>query len=291
MGRKAVGKKGKRTDILQAAFNCFLKNGYDGTSIREIMKEAKAEVGLFYYYFDGKDDCFRQAQELFAQEYLCGMDAIVESAKIDNFRVLSHLFNELIRIMGDVQSKYSKNLHPSVLGAMRDMLLTRFAPYVKQVLEELVRKGANPQMDLDVAAQFLTYGVGGILTRHPSKDVYYSVEVRKCFNAIMGLSPEESMAMQPLYATQEDAGEILLLLAKQSKSIDGASMIAHMEQEEVLCCKGTSGIDGCVVFDKAMGEILALCTRKTPCEKLIQDVLSTTAGADIIYYNKEKERK
>ena len=58
MGRKAGMEGNKREDILSAAHYCFLEQGYDGTSVRTIMKQAGAEIGLFYYYFKNKDDAF-----------------------------------------------------------------------------------------------------------------------------------------------------------------------------------------------------------------------------------------
>lgn len=48
MARKPVTDGGKREKIVVAAMKCFLEKGYDGTSIRAIMKKAGGEVGLFY---------------------------------------------------------------------------------------------------------------------------------------------------------------------------------------------------------------------------------------------------
>ena len=58
MSRKPVGDGGKRDEIVGAALQLFLENGYDGTSVRSIMNQAGGEVGLFYYYFKNKDKVF-----------------------------------------------------------------------------------------------------------------------------------------------------------------------------------------------------------------------------------------
>lgn len=50
MQKKAVKDNAKKSKILSAAANCFMADGFEGTSIRQIMNEAGAEVGLFYYY-------------------------------------------------------------------------------------------------------------------------------------------------------------------------------------------------------------------------------------------------
>ena len=46
--------------ILEAAAESFFKKGFEGTSIRSIMKQTGAEAGLFYYYFADKSDVFPQ---------------------------------------------------------------------------------------------------------------------------------------------------------------------------------------------------------------------------------------
>ena len=51
MQKKAVKDNARKNIILKAASKRFISDGFEGTSIRSIMEEASAEVGLFYYYF------------------------------------------------------------------------------------------------------------------------------------------------------------------------------------------------------------------------------------------------
>ncbi len=44
MGRRAGGGSGKKEEILSAAQSCFLEHGFDGTSVRSIMKKAGGEI-------------------------------------------------------------------------------------------------------------------------------------------------------------------------------------------------------------------------------------------------------
>ena len=48
MQKKAVKDNAKKSKILSAAADCFMADGFEGTSRRKIMNEAGAEVGLFY---------------------------------------------------------------------------------------------------------------------------------------------------------------------------------------------------------------------------------------------------
>lgn len=44
-----------RTRILDAAERLFARSGYDGVSVREIMREADSQLGLMSYYFTSKE--------------------------------------------------------------------------------------------------------------------------------------------------------------------------------------------------------------------------------------------
>lgn len=46
----------RRRQILDAAANCFARNGFHRTSMQDIVKESGVSAGLVYRYFTGKDD-------------------------------------------------------------------------------------------------------------------------------------------------------------------------------------------------------------------------------------------
>lgn len=46
----------RRREILDAAANCFARNGFHRTSMQDIVKESGVSAGLIYRYFAGKDD-------------------------------------------------------------------------------------------------------------------------------------------------------------------------------------------------------------------------------------------
>ncbi|MBG9500784.1 TetR family transcriptional regulator, partial [Bacillus thuringiensis] len=55
-----MGKSREQTieNILEAAKKKFGERGYDGTSIHEIAKEAKVNVAMASYYFNGKENLY-----------------------------------------------------------------------------------------------------------------------------------------------------------------------------------------------------------------------------------------
>ena len=48
--KKAVKDNAKKSKILSAAANCFISDGFEGTSIRKIMNEAGAEGSVLLLF-------------------------------------------------------------------------------------------------------------------------------------------------------------------------------------------------------------------------------------------------
>ncbi len=57
-GRRARAKAANRAAILDAARNVFARNGYEATTIRDIIRETELASGTFYNYFRSKEEVF-----------------------------------------------------------------------------------------------------------------------------------------------------------------------------------------------------------------------------------------
>ena len=53
-------KSQRRDEIIAAAKKVFARNGFHDTTIADIAKQAELAYGSVYWYFDSKDDLFRQ---------------------------------------------------------------------------------------------------------------------------------------------------------------------------------------------------------------------------------------
>jgi len=63
----AEDKLRRRDEIMAAANKVFARNGFHATTIADVAKEAGLAYGSVYWYFDSKDDLFRQL--IAAEEY------------------------------------------------------------------------------------------------------------------------------------------------------------------------------------------------------------------------------
>lgn len=64
--KKVRNTKGK---IVSAAWKLFYEQGYEETTVEEIIEESHTSRGSFYHYFDGKDALLSSLSYLFDEEY------------------------------------------------------------------------------------------------------------------------------------------------------------------------------------------------------------------------------
>lgn len=187
MARKKVTSGGKKDDIIAAALELFMEHGYANTSIRMIQNKVGSEVGLFYYYFKDKDAVFEQALDLFFEQYKEGFAAVIEKEKGNPDMLMTRFFEYLVRVVEEFRATYADKLHWTVRRAIREQMLEVIEPFLRQIVDILVSYGATPRTDLDVAAMFLTHGVGSMILHedHERFDQKKS-EIIKGIQLIMG---------------------------------------------------------------------------------------------------------
>lgn len=83
VGRPVGGGGGEsRKKILDAAMDVFGKNGYDGSSIREISSIAGMTHGTTYFYFSSKPELYKAAyEEALAETFRYFSDAVDEATE------------------------------------------------------------------------------------------------------------------------------------------------------------------------------------------------------------------
>ena len=68
----------KRTAILEATLRLISKNGFHGTAMSKVAKEAGVSAGIIYHYFDSKDDLmdelYRSTKRKFGQAAAANLD-------------------------------------------------------------------------------------------------------------------------------------------------------------------------------------------------------------------------
>ena len=95
-----MAKKSTRTTrgkIIDAAWKLFYRQGYDDTTVEEIIEESGTSRGSFYHYFQGKDDLLSTLADVFDQKYESLMETM--DPEMNRFDQLMYLNRELFTMM------------------------------------------------------------------------------------------------------------------------------------------------------------------------------------------------
>lgn len=90
-----MGKKGggTRARIVSEAWRLFYEQGYDRTTVEDIIRESGTSKGSFYHYFAGKDALLSTLSDLFDEKYTQLAGALEEGE--NSFDTLMRLNREL----------------------------------------------------------------------------------------------------------------------------------------------------------------------------------------------------
>jgi len=148
-----------RQEILDAAWELFDKNGYEKTTVNEIIKKANTSKGGFYYYFKAKEELLNSLYSIFDREY----EKIYESMdkNLDSLMQLKLLSQYVAYFI-------EANVSPALLAEMyRSQLLQKqqesfwgeeryYMHLVKKIVKEGQEKG---EIRDDIPAEELAHHV------------------------------------------------------------------------------------------------------------------------------------
>lgn len=183
-GKRERNKAANRASILEAARDCFLSHGYEGVTIRDVIRKTGLAAGTFYNYFPDKESLFRELVESRIQamtdrisgvrRHAGNLQAFVHGAYLAAFEAVAEdpvLHTLLLRNEAVIRSLYND----SVMGiSVRSM---------KADISDAIQRGLMPEVNVDfLAASF--YGTGyemsRLISENPTK---YCVEEAAHFAA------------------------------------------------------------------------------------------------------------
>lgn len=103
MGKVDLNKKQKKTALLDSAFRLFMENGFNKTSISDIVNDAGVAKGTFYLYFQDKYDIRRNLIGHKANQVFWSAYTEMNNQKVTVFE------EQVIFIVNHVLDAFSKN--------------------------------------------------------------------------------------------------------------------------------------------------------------------------------------
>lgn len=149
--------------IREAAKRVFLKKGFDGTTSRDIAKEADMNIALTNYYFRSKEKLFLEIFKDVLEEYFQNMLAILNK-DIDIKTKISEIIDNDFAMMKkepDLVIFIMNEIHKSPQRLFPDMSIFRQVreTYLKKQLEEGAANGTLRPMQLENILPLIKCGV------------------------------------------------------------------------------------------------------------------------------------
>ena len=138
MAKKST--RNTREKIIDAAWKLFYRQGYDDTTVEEIIEESGTSRGSFYHYFPGKDDLLSTLADVFDRKYEALMRTM--DPEMDRFDQLMYLNRELFAMMeGSTPLDLVARLYSSQLVTRGDKSLMDHNRIYYRLLRQIVLQG------------------------------------------------------------------------------------------------------------------------------------------------------
>jgi len=158
-------KPDKRLSILAAAEKLFSEMGYEGTSTRQIAKEAGANMSMINYYFGSKEGVFLEIMN----ERIKGFNAQLVSINEDRITPLQKLVRVIeeytTRILNNIA--FHKMMHRELSLAQRPEMYCKLKDAISAnliVIEKIISEGIETGTFRPVDVRMLISTIMGTIT-------------------------------------------------------------------------------------------------------------------------------
>ena len=138
MAKKST--RNTREKIIDAAWKLFYRQGYDDTTVEEIIEESGTSRGSFYHYFQGKDALLSTLADVFDRKY----EELSEdmAPDMDRFDQLMYLNCELFTMLeNSISLDLVARLYSSQLVTRGDKSLLDHGRIYYRLLRQIVLQG------------------------------------------------------------------------------------------------------------------------------------------------------
>lgn len=138
MAKKST--RNTRGKIIDAAWKLFYSQGYDDTTVEEIIEESGTSRGSFYHYFQGKDDLLSTLADVFDRKY----EELSETMDpdMDRFDQLIYLNRELFAMLeNSISLDLVARLYSSQLVTRGDKSLLDHGRTYYRLLRQIALQG------------------------------------------------------------------------------------------------------------------------------------------------------
>jgi AcrR family transcriptional regulator len=171
--RKNPGEK--RREFIQAAEELFLEKGYENTSVDDIVKRMGVAKGLFYYYFESKDEIILAISDIMFTEITQNIDHIMEQPGLTALQRFTELgrsqqyaMKRSLFMKEFFHLERNRNLHYAMEERVNVIMTPVFERIISQGIEEGIFSTPYPKETAGALLSFFS-GLGREKMHHLDK--------------------------------------------------------------------------------------------------------------------------
>jgi len=152
----------RRNEILDTAQEIFLRNGYDNTSVSDVVKAVGIAQGTFYYYFKSKEELLTSILERYAEQMSNSVSKIVYSEGMKAGEKILLIIKEILNfekgrenIIEYVHRNENKEMHKKIA----EKIIAKMIPLLVEVVEQ---GNANNEFDVKYPYELVSIMMPGI---------------------------------------------------------------------------------------------------------------------------------
>ena len=133
-------QKKTKSRIVSAAWRLFYEQGYEDTTVEEIIEESGTSKGSFYHYFEGQDALLGSLAYMMDEKYEELEPQIAEEA--DSYEVLLYLNHELLTMIEEsINLELLARLYSTQLTTRGDKPLLDHGRTYYKLLRKIISRG------------------------------------------------------------------------------------------------------------------------------------------------------
>ena len=109
MARISKPPEERRQELIQAAQELFMQQGYEKTMVGDIVRRVGVAQGLFYYYFRSKQDIFLAVINQYTEERIGELAVSLRDTSIPMLDRVRNLLHVLMAFLREMDVMYPKN--------------------------------------------------------------------------------------------------------------------------------------------------------------------------------------
>ena len=164
----AAAEAGTRQRIVEAAVALFAEQGFDATSVNQVVARAGVAKGALYHHFSSKDDLLYEVYRELVDRQLAGLHEIL-SRQLSPARTLRALIGDLVQTTAAAAAEakvFARESHR--LGDANQARVRAARRSIHDAFIELIRSGqASGEFSPVASPEMVTFTVFGVINELP----------------------------------------------------------------------------------------------------------------------------